>query len=74
MRVVKNSELRELPIAPPPVEKSVRYIGCDQDQACDYAKFEIVTLNGSVFLCGHHYHANELFLTTSKHEVKRVNA
>lgn len=74
MRVVKNSELRELPIAPPPVEKPSLYIRCDRDWGCDYAKFEIVTLNGSVFLCGHHYHVNEPFLTTSKHEVKRLNA
>ena len=73
MRVIKNAEPGALPLERPPVEKAVHFVKCDRDQACDVAKFEIVTPNGPVYLCGHHFHVNALFLLTSKYEVSRIN-
>jgi len=73
MRVIKNVPAGALPVEQSPVDVVIRYIRCDRDQACDIAKFEITTLNGPVFLCGHHFHENELFLLGTKYEVKRIN-
>lgn len=73
MRVIKNAEPGELSVEQPPVEKAVQYVKCDRDQACDYSKFEIITPAGPVYLCGHHFHVNELFLLSTKYEVKKIN-
>ena len=73
MRVVRP-HTGALPYEQPPVDVVIQYINCDRDQACDYAKFEITTPNGPVFLCGHHFHVNELFLLSTNYEVKKVNA
>ena len=63
----------ELSVGQPPVAIAVQYVKCDRDQACDYAKFEIITPVGPVYLCGHHFHVNELVLLKSKYEVNKVN-
>lgn len=73
MRVIKNAEPGALSVGQPPVEKAVQFVRCDRDQACDYAKFEVITPSGPVYLCGHHFHVNELFLLSTKYEVKRIN-
>lgn len=73
MRVIKNVEVGELSVGQPPVVTTVQYVKCDRDQACDYAKFEIITPKGPVYLCGHHFHVNELFLLSTKYEVKKIN-
>jgi hypothetical protein len=74
MKVVKNPHAGALPSTQPPADAPIQHIRCDRDQACDVAKFEITTPNGPVFLCGHHFHVNELFLLGTKYEVKRINA
>ena len=58
---------------PSPIAEPVRYIKCDRDQACDYAKFEIITPKGPVYLCGHHFHVNELAIMALKYKVRKVN-
>lgn len=74
MTVVKNPHAGALPVEQPPADAPIRYVKCDRDQACDYAKFEITTPSGPVFLCGHHFHVNELFLMSTDYEVNRINA
>lgn len=73
MRVIRNAEAGELSVGQPPVEKAVHFVKCDRDQACNYAKFEVITPAGPVYLCGHHFHVNERAIMASKYEVNRIN-
>jgi hypothetical protein len=76
MRVVKNHGLTggTLPdnrVDPPP---PLIFEKCDQDQACDNAKFKVNTPSGPVYLCGHHFHVNEQAILDKDYEVNFVNA
>jgi len=73
MRVIQGAHSGGAVVAPAPVAQPIRYIKCDRDQACDYAKFEIFTPKGPIYLCGHHYHVNEWFIMVSKYVVRKVN-
>jgi hypothetical protein len=50
------------------------FIHCDRDQSCDWAKFKVITRSGPLFLCGHHFHENELAFIGQRYEVKNLNA
>lgn len=74
MRVIKNAEAKEMSVGQPVAVTVVQHIKCDRDQSCDYAKFEVVTPSGPLYLCGHHFHANKFMILFHKYEVKKTNA